>query len=805
MNSNYPSLPLACENHGLSSIFLPSRAPGDVVEPPLVTSAGNHTHQRVERVSDDDDDDDDGYDSSADFSPRHDHAAGQYDSDENDDAAHAPQHSGDHDDDARSRRRAERQSLRHDDKFDREVDRTRTQQERFERSARRSAQYGASGRRRTARGPRGVDDHDQRPRARGPLLRRRQPRDNSARSSLEPPELPTRDHFNGSRGVAHVATYSDSVKRFASGPLHGTALALYFVLLPYVVVTKWALASYEVHGALIRGLLVCLALFWLAFLAQLGRNVVRLRKGIGISTSGSAWLAGLVVALLSFVLPGFSHLTPPTARSDQASIARTYDSPATTAPPRQPSPSAVVEHVQAAPDRSVTPPSSPQPRTPVPLLGALPMALMAKRRHDQLRQHQFECPDDQVDGVIELLRSYDPYLIARLRFLIGSERSGVVHVPGALESGELSSDTDPLVGCLLAHDDDSVLSFSREGGQLSIDARWTVDETRESIIALHDGRITFVDNETDLLRALATRALHAATVVYLGPARDLDDELRASCVTLVPAAISGAVDGVDSSGAPMKYHRQPSGTRPDVRVELLRASPAITGLDEPFVATLRRRCLEMVAYLALHRGEPITGERLRSRVLGYADVEASSRTLANTASAVRRSLGVNGQGPLLHPVSSSGLYETHGVTSDVEIFHALVVRARALAVPAASVLAHEALQLVHGEPLASALRGFEWFLAEGHFAQLQRDGEYAALLLHHQSTSQGDYELAFWALQQGLLIDPYSDALIEAIARVPRLRQFGGDRTRRAQDESVGAGGAVAVGWSFNRLGNQIS
>lgn len=797
MNSNYPPLPLACENHGLSSILLPSRAPRDVVKPSSAVGAGIHAHQRLERASDDNID-------SLDFSPHHDRAANEHD-DGLDDAANDHHPASDHDDDARTRRRVERRSLRHDDKFDREVDRARTQQGRLERRARRRAQHGATGRRRPTRGSRVVGNHDQRPRARGPLLQRLQPRGDNSRHHLESPELPTRDHFNGSRGVAHVATYSDSVKRFASGPLHGTALALYFVLLPYVVVTKWALAAHEMHGTLIRGLLVCLALFWLTFLAQLGRNVARLRKGVGISTSGSAWLAGLVVALLSFLLPSSSHFTTSTPRSEHASITRAYDSPTTTGRQTRPSRSGVVDIVQVTPDRTVTPPSSPQPRTPVPLLGALPMALMAKRRHDQLRQHQFECPDDQVDDIIELLRSYDPHLIARLRFLIGPERSGVIHVSGALESGELSHDTDALVGCLLAHDDDSILSFSREGGQLSTDATWAAAETKDSIVALHDGRLAFVDNETDLLRALATRALHNVTVVYQGSALDLDDELRASCVTLAPTTPDGAPDDFQSSGAPMKPRRHRSSTRPDVRVELLRASPAITGLDEPFVATLRRRCVEMVAYLALHRGEPITGERLRSRVLGYADVEASSRTLANTASAVRRSLGVNAQGPLLHPVSSSGLYETHSVTSDVEVFHSLIVRARTLAIPEASLLAHEALQLVHGEPLASALRGFEWFLAEGHFAQLQRDGEYAALLLHHQSTSQGDYELAFWALQQGLLIDPFSDALIEAIARVPRLRQFGGDRTRRAQDESVGAGGTVAVGWSFNRLGNQIS
>ena len=66
------------------------------------------------------------------------------------------------------------------------------------------------------------------------------------------------------------------------------------------------------------------------------------------------------------------------------------------------------------------------------------------------------------------------------------------------------------------------------------------------------------------------------------------------------------------------------------------------------------------------------------------------------------------------------------------------------------------------------------------------------------------YELAFWSLQQGLLVDPYSDVLLEALARVPRLRQFGGDRSRGAKDEAIGAGGAVAVGWSFNGLGDQV-
>ncbi len=240
-------------------------------------------------------------------------------------------------------------------------------------------------------------------------------------------------------------------------------------------------------------------------------------------------------------------------------------------------------------------------------------------------------------------------------------------------------------------------------------------------------------------------------------------------------------------------------------MELLRADPQVLGLAEAFTPTLRRRCVEMVAYLALHRYEPVTGERLRTRVLTNADVDASQRTLANTASAVRRSLGVDVKGPRLHPVTSSGLYVTHGLSSDVELFSTLIQRARELDVNDAAPLAHQALLLIKGEPLASALRGFEWFLAEGHGARLARDGEWRRSRYTTVHYGRRNYELAFWALQQGLLIDPYSDALSDAISRVPRLRQFGGDRSGAAQDQPVRTSSAVAMSWAFASFSQQVS
>ena len=792
MNSNYPPLPLSCENHVRPSIPVSSSALGHVVESTTPLDTRLHPHERLKFAEHE-------------FNEHELNASNHYneprlgahdDEDINDRGFHASpaKLTSNHNNEGALRRDA-RRNLRRADKFDREATRARAQQERRERRARRNSQRGPTSRGRPTRRARLVDDHHELTHTRGPGLRWLHVRGGNQIYTHTPPGLSTDDHVNGSRGAALVATHSNSVKRFAAGPLHGIGLALYFMLLPYVVVTKWGIAGEQTHGTLVRGLLVCLALFWLAFLGQLGRNVSRLRSGTGISTSGSAWLAGLIVALLSFLVPGFLHSQDPISHREGPLTSRTSDAPSPFRMRQTPTSRSTRanESDQSGPARSPL-----SPREPISVLSALPMALAAKRRHDALRQHQFECPDDEIDELIDALRSLDPTLVARLRFLIGPERSGVIHISGALENGELSHDNDPLVGCLLATGDEAIFAFSREGGTLSVDPLWSEVEITESIVALHDGRLTFARSESELLRALATRALHNVTVVYLGFAPGIDDELRSSCVTLSTATPDESAP--DTSLA----SREAITTRTEVRVELLRASPTVIGLREPFAPTLRRRCVEMVAYLALHHDEPVTGERLRSRVLGYADVEASSRTLANTASAVRRSLGTDAAGTLLHPVSSSGLYETHSVTSDVALFHALIVRARSLAVPEASLLAHQALQLVQGEPLSSALRGFEWFLAEGHLGQLQRDGEYAALLLHHQATSQGDYELAFWSLQQGLRIDPFSDVLIETIARVPRLRQFGSDRPSRAQDESVGAGGTVVVGWSFNRLGNQI-
>jgi hypothetical protein len=552
---------------------------------------------------------------------------------------------------------------------------------------------------------------------------------------------------------------------------------IYFVLLPYVVVTKWHRTQRQNDGPLVRVLLVALALFWLIFIYQVLRDVWRLRHGEHAGTGGSAWIATGLVALLSFFLP---------SAAGAATLAVSHRSP--------------VDSAMAVPVHPA-PPTSPR-RAPLPGLGLMPLALMAKRRSDLIRQQQFVDMDDEVDASIALLRSRNPALLSHLCELFAGRRDGVVDVPNRIEATEPRVEGgEAYVACALGPSPfGTLVSFAREGGALAILPTWSSRDVVENAVALHHGALVFADTEHELLRALATRRVGTTVVLYLGDRNDLDDELAACSITVAPY--------VERPRALPRSSWTTVVTSPrhgDVRVELLRAEPYISGLGEPLTPTLRRRGVEMLAYLAMHRHEPITGERLRTRVLTHADVDASLRTLANTASVVRRSAGSDDEGPRLHAVTSSGLYVTHGITCDVEAFTTLVARARQLGNADAAPLAHQALAMVKGEPLASVLRGFEWFLAEGFAARLSRDGEWAALALHHDALANGRYEMAFWALQQGLLVDPYSDVLIEASARVPRLREFGRDGSDPAQDGVVVPGRAVAMSWSLNGLSNQVT
>ncbi|NNN03503.1 MAG: hypothetical protein HKL87_05865, partial [Acidimicrobiaceae bacterium] len=372
-----------------------------------------------------------------------------------------------------------------------------------------------------------------------------------------------------------------------------------------------------------------------------------------------------------------------------------------------------------------------------------------------------------------IMSHLDPGLLARLCEILPADLGGVVQVGEEIRDVEPALEDDPLVCSVLTgtHPERWRVSYARPGGVLVVEEPLDVSSLEDRVHALHRGDLVIARTSGEAWRALALRRSESRVVLVIEPG---DDEELLRRVVRVTSS-------------------EPE-TPSEVRVELLRPLPLVTGLTEPFVTTLRRRCVEMVAYLALHPGEPVTGERLRTRVLAHAQVDASRTTLANTATSVRRSLGSLEHQWRLAPVGPNGLYELSGVQLDVAEFHLLVAGARYEEDPYDSLVG--ALRLVQGEPLASVLKGFEWFRFEGHLAQLQREGELAALALFDIALEREEPDVALWALRQGLLIDPESPRLRDELGRAPRLLPL---RVGQPDDDR---GRVVAGTWALERFGS---
>ena len=796
-----PQLPLVFDNHGTAPIRSSQFAPADVVEPPVAPGAGLHPQLAsrdprhlpgVGRDCDHDGRAEHDLDATrVEWSSPLDDAQGrahptldEFVDELVDDPHHDHDHDHDHDSDdhaddhspcdvachARRDGDVHHPDEGHDDE-DRDdfglalisrLDREQRRRERRRRQRRWTPDTDDAGGTDSLAWSGPVDPRRRPPRGDHLVVRRALRHRLSRRADHRPPKLPS-GHQRHHRSAHGVDPQSRSVRSFATGPLEGVALALYFVLLPYVLETKWRSSYSTTDGVVMRDLLVGLGIFWIVFLALLIAYVHQLRHRRTLPGNGCAWLASLVIAALPFLVTSSADAAP-SAHLGSRAVAATRVTDARPLPPAH-------EPVPSLPAASH-----------VALFAA---ALTAKGRRDRLRRAR-DFDDDDLDALARRLRDTDDRMIAQLRDVIGSARDGQSVVDDDATQVEGRVDFDPVVVSVLERREGALeLGYAREGGSLPVDLSWSAAELSSRVIALHDGSVTFAHGDNELMRALARRRDLSNMVVYLGDPNDLDEELRGLCVTLRAAR--------GTSGAREPY-------APHVRVELLRAYPQVQGLHEDFTATLRRRSIEMVAYLAMHAGEPVTGDRLRTRVLSHANVDASKTTLNNTASSVRRGLGGDAAGPFLEPVSS-GLYRVRDVALDVADFHRLVARGRASQGEGAVALYVEALRLVHGEPLASVLKGFEWFTFEGHRAQLQRDGEWVALALHDAALAAEDVETAFWALRQGLLLDPDSDVLLDALGRVPRLRQFRGDGAGAAQHQSVGPGRAVAMSWAFERFG----
>jgi DNA-binding SARP family transcriptional activator len=204
-------------------------------------------------------------------------------------------------------------------------------------------------------------------------------------------------------------------------------------------------------------------------------------------------------------------------------------------------------------------------------------------------------------------------------------------------------------------------------------------------------------------------------------------------------------------------------------VRLLATVPGIVGLQGELPTKRARRALELIAYLAMQMPNPVTGDRLRTRVLGSADADAAAKTLFNTVGAARRALGVapNGE-PLLPPASRSGHYRLSPlVTVDALRACALVHEGLECHDPTESVARlREALELVKGEPFGGVLTGYAWWQAEGHERRVADSVVDGACALVDAALDSGDLDLARWALAQARKVEPYSESLTRAAMRV---------------------------------------
>jgi DNA-binding SARP family transcriptional activator len=209
--------------------------------------------------------------------------------------------------------------------------------------------------------------------------------------------------------------------------------------------------------------------------------------------------------------------------------------------------------------------------------------------------------------------------------------------------------------------------------------------------------------------------------------------------------------------------------RGGAEVRLLAPVPAIFGLQDELSPKRARRALEVVAYLAVHAPDPVTGDRLRTRVLGSAESDAAAKTLFNTVTAARQALGTGPDGqPLFPPASRSGHYRlSTSVTVDANRAWALIREGLGSRDPVHAVTRLvEGLGLVRGEPLGGVLTGYAWWRAEGHERRVADAVVDGACALVRTALESGDIDLARWALAQARKVEPYCEPLTRAAMRI---------------------------------------
>ena len=239
--------------------------------------------------------------------------------------------------------------------------------------------------------------------------------------------------------------------------------------------------------------------------------------------------------------------------------------------------------------------------------------------------------------------------------------------------------------------------------------------------------------------------------------------------------LDAPLQGVMISAPLARLDSAPPRTTRGPMVRLLVSEPRIDGLTGSLQSSRQRRVVELLAYLCLHRDEPPTADRLRTRVLGTTERDAAAKTLFNIASAARKALGDTSDGePYLAAVTRDGRYVVaESLQCDLEIFFSLVGNATQHGLARLDELT-QAFDLIEAEPLGATLNGYGWMSAEGIRSQLEIATERAASEAVSLALELGFANRASSVLAKAQVVATYSESLcmlameIAAAKRDPR-------------------------------------
>jgi DNA-binding SARP family transcriptional activator len=228
----------------------------------------------------------------------------------------------------------------------------------------------------------------------------------------------------------------------------------------------------------------------------------------------------------------------------------------------------------------------------------------------------------------------------------------------------------------------------------------------------------------------------------------------------------------------------------DPMLRLLVSEPRIDGLQGVLERSRQRRVVELLAYLCLHRDDPPTADRLRTRVLGTTERDAAAKTLFNIASAARKALGNTSEDePYLAPVTRDGRYVVaNSLQCDMERFFALVGTTTHHGHARLDELT-QAFDLIEAEPLGATLSGYGWMSAEGIRSQLEIATERAASEAVSLALELGLANRASIILAKAQVVATYSESLcmlamdIAAAQRDPRGLRSAFDALARVCDQ----------------------